>query len=69
MASVHTLTEKLASALLARDGIEVIWRLHIAATAVYRNRSACSAAAIVEIADAAEEVWRRAEEERALINS
>jgi hypothetical protein len=58
MALLHTLTEKLAATMLARDGIEVIWRLHLAATAAHRNGYARSAASILEIADAAEEVCR-----------
>jgi hypothetical protein len=60
MALLHTLTENLAATMLARDGIEVIWRLHLAATAAHRNGYARSAASILEIADAAEEVCRRA---------
>jgi hypothetical protein len=56
-----TVTETLAWAILERSGIETIWRLHTAAAEVYRIGNPCAAAAIVEIAEAVERVWLRAE--------
>ena len=53
----RTLTEKLAATMLARDGVAIIWRLHIDAARAHRIGHPEAAAAIVEIAEAAEEVW------------
>ena len=61
-----TVTEKLALSLLARDGIEAIWELNIAAAEAFRTGHPCAAASILEISDAAESVWLRAEGERGL---
>jgi hypothetical protein len=55
----RTVTEDLACAILARSGIETIWRLHTAAAAVYKIGNPGAAAAILEIADAAERAWLR----------
>jgi hypothetical protein len=57
----RTLTEKLAMTMLARDGIAIIWRLHIDAARAWRTGHPEGAASIMEIADAAEEAWLRAE--------
>jgi hypothetical protein len=65
MALLHNLTESLARRMLAREGIAIIWQLHLAATPAHRNGYAGAAASILEIADAAEEAWLREEEERA----
>jgi|HubBroStandDraft_6_1064221.scaffolds.fasta_scaffold171768_2 hypothetical protein len=54
-------TETLALALLERCGIETIWRLHTAAAEVYQIGNPTAAAAILEIAEAAERAWLRAE--------
>jgi hypothetical protein len=54
-------TETLALALLERCGIEIIWRLHTAAAEVYRIGNPSAATAILEIAEAAERAWLRAE--------
>jgi hypothetical protein len=54
-------TETLALALLERFGIETIWRLHTAAAEVYQIGNPSAAAAILEIAEAAERAWLRAE--------
>jgi hypothetical protein len=54
----RTLTEKLAMTMLARDGIAIIWRLHIDAARAYRTGHPQAAAAILEIAEAAEEAYR-----------
>jgi hypothetical protein len=61
----RTVTEALALAILERSGIETIWRLHTAAAEVYRIGNPFAAAAIVEIAEAAEREWLRAEGPRA----
>jgi len=57
----RTVTENLALAILARSGIETIWRLHTAAAEVYQIGNPSAAAAILEIADAAERAWVRSE--------
>lgn len=67
MTSDQTLTEKLALSLLARDGIAVIWRLHVAASDAHRNGYPGSATSILEIADAAEGAWLRAEGAREFV--
>jgi hypothetical protein len=56
-----TMTENLASAILERSGVEAIWRLHTAAAEVYQIGNPSAAAAILEIAEAAERAWLRAE--------
>jgi hypothetical protein len=53
----QTFAEMLASRLLARDGIEAIWQLHVAATRAYRNRRWETAVALIVLADAAEREW------------
>ena len=57
----RTVTEALALAILERSGIETIWRLHTAAAEVYQIGNPTAAAAILELADAAEREWVRAE--------
>jgi len=54
-----TLTEGIAIRLLARNGIVAIWQLQVAAAIAYRTCNASAAAAIVEIAEAAEREWLR----------
>jgi hypothetical protein len=56
------LNEKLALKILAHEGIEAIWRLHMAAAEAHRDGCPGVAASIVEIVEAAEEVLLRAEE-------
>jgi len=51
----------------ARDGIAAIWQLHLAAAEAHRTGHPSAAASILELADAAEEVWLRAEGERVLV--
>ena len=58
----RTMTENLALAILERTGIETIWRLHTAAAEVYRIGNTSAAAAILEIAEAAERAWLQANE-------
>jgi hypothetical protein len=55
------LTEKVALDLLERDGIAVIWLLHLTATKAYREGHPRAAEALLEIGDAAEQCSRRAE--------
>src|SRR5215831_3888042 len=52
---VHSLALKM----LARDGIAAIWVLHLSAARAYREGRKAAAAAIIEIADAAEREWLR----------
>ena len=59
---MQTITEKLAVSILARDGVAAIWRLHMAAADAHRTGHPRSAAAILEIAEAAEGAWMGARE-------
>ena len=63
----RTRAENLAMTMLARDGIAAIWQLHLAAAEAHRTGHPSAAASILELADAAEEVWLRAEGERVLV--
>jgi hypothetical protein len=56
----RALTEKVALDLLERDGIAVIWLLHLTATKAYREGHPRAAEALLEIGDAAEQCLRRA---------
>ena len=58
----RTLNENLALKILANEGIEAIWRLHVAAAAAHRDGCPSVAASVTEIAEAAEEVLLRAKE-------
>ena len=62
MDRTRTLNEKLALKILAKEGIEAIWRLHVAAADAHRNGCPTAAASVVEIAEAAEELLLRAKE-------
>jgi hypothetical protein len=53
------LAEKLASKMLAREGIGAIWELHILAANAYRKGRLETAEALVVLADAAEREWLR----------
>jgi hypothetical protein len=66
MSALQTMTEDLALRMLSRDGIAVIWRLNVAAAEAHRTGHPQSAAALLELADAAEDAWLRAEGERGL---
>ena len=61
MALRHSLTEQLALSMLAREGIAVIWQLQVAAADAHRSGHPQAAASILEIAEAAEAAWLRAE--------
>jgi hypothetical protein len=63
----RTATKNLALAILERSGIEAIWRLQTAAAEVYQLGNPSAADAILEIADAVERAWLRAEGSPALI--
>ncbi len=58
---IQTLAEKLASDMLAHNGIAAIWDLHLAAAAAKRAGKIEMAASLIEIADAAERVLREQE--------
>jgi hypothetical protein len=58
----RTLNEKLALKILANEGIEAIWRLHVAAADAYREGCPSVAASVTEMAEAAEELLLRAKE-------
>jgi hypothetical protein len=60
MTPSRTPTEIVALSLLAQDGIEAIWQLHLSAALAYRDGQKAVAAGIIEIADAAEREWLRA---------
>jgi hypothetical protein len=62
----RALTEKLALSLLACNGIATIWNLHVAAAEAHQDGYPCAANAILEIAEADEAAWLRAEGVRAL---
>jgi len=51
------LTEKIATSILAREGVGAIWALHVAAAEAHRTGHPHAAAAILEIAEAAENKW------------
>jgi hypothetical protein len=67
MARGKTGTEDLALKLLADGGIAAIWQLHLAAAHAHRIGCRRAAAAVIEIAEAAEQAWLRAEGQSALI--
>ena len=59
-----TMGEKLAPLILAREGVAAIWALQVAAADAHRTAHPYAAATLLEIADAVEEAWLRAEGER-----
>jgi hypothetical protein len=65
MSSVLTLNENLALRMLARNGIAIIWQLNVAAATAHRTGYPQSAA-LLELADAVEHAWLRAEGARRL---
>jgi hypothetical protein len=66
MALRDKLTEQLALSMLARDGIAAIWQLHLSAADAHRTGHPKAAQSILELAEAAEEAWLRAEGSRSL---
>ena len=61
MTRAGTLTNQLALSMLARDGIAAIWHLHMAAANAHQTGHPAAADTMLEIAEAAEEAWLRAE--------
>jgi hypothetical protein len=61
MTRSHTLTEKLALSILAREGVAAIEQLRMAADDAHQTGHPAAAAAMLEIAEAAEAAWLRAE--------
>jgi hypothetical protein len=55
------LVETVASELLARDGSAAIWRLHLVAADAFRAGYPSTAQSLLDIAEAAEQAWLRAE--------
>ena len=62
MFRLHTLTDGIASRMLARHGISAVWELQVAAAIVYRTGNRAAAECILEMADAAEREWMQAVE-------
>jgi hypothetical protein len=54
--------EKIAATMLAQYGIKFIWDTNVAAAAAYGLGNNALAADLIEIAEAAEEVWLHSEE-------
>lgn len=50
--------ETIAARMLARDGVEIIWRLHLRAAASYVRGNWLAAIALVGMAGTAERLWR-----------
>ena len=50
--------QTVATRLLARKGIGVIWQFHLRASAAYRLGNWLAAVALMGIADTAERLWR-----------
>ena len=62
MFRLHTLTDGIASRMLARHGISAVWELQVAAAIVYRTGNRTAAECILKMADAAEREWMQAVE-------
>ena len=52
--------ERIALEFLACDGIAIVWQLHLRAAKAYRDGYPQSAEVLIETADAAERLLRRA---------
>ena len=61
------LAETVALELLARDGITAIWQLNLVAADAYRGGYPSAAQSLLEIAEAAEQAWLRAEGTRSYV--
>ena len=59
MKSRRTLIESLATSILDSKGIGAIWQLHLDAAYAYQTGYPVAAAAILELAEAAERVLMR----------
>jgi len=53
------LLTSMARTALARDGVKAIWSIYEAAATVYESGHTGAAQFMIEIADAAEEIWHR----------
>ena len=62
MFRLHTLTDGIASRMLARHGISAVWELQVAAAIVYRTGNRTAPECILKMADAAEREWMKAVE-------
>jgi hypothetical protein len=62
------LAETVALDLLARDGITAIWQLNLVAADAYRAGYPRAAESLLEVAEAAERAWLRAEGSRTYIS-
>jgi hypothetical protein len=58
----QSFNERLALSILTRDGIAAIWKLNEAAADAHRTGHPRSAAAVLDLADAAEAAWMGARE-------
>ena len=67
MDKYRLLAETVALELLARDGVSAIWQFNLAAADAYRSGCPSAAASVIEIAEAAERAWLRAEGTRSYI--
>ena len=63
----QSVTDKLALSILTREGVAAIWKLNEAAADAHRTGHPRSAAAMLELADAAEAAWIGARETERLI--
>jgi hypothetical protein len=61
MTRTRTLIEKIALSILGREGVTATWELQVAAADANRIGHPAAAAAILEIAEAPEAAWLRAE--------
>ena len=59
MIRLDTITEGIASRMLAHHGIAAIWQLQVAAAMAHRTGNRSAAVSIMEIAEAAEREWLR----------
>ena len=50
--------ETIAARMLAREGMGIIWKLHLRAAASYRIGNWITAVALAGLADTAEQIWR-----------
>ena len=50
--------ETVAARMLAREGMRIIWELHVRAAASYRRGNWLSAPCLAGLADTAERLWR-----------
>jgi hypothetical protein len=50
--------ETVAARMLAREGIGIIWELHVRAASSYRRGNWLSALSLAGLADTAERLWR-----------